>query len=219
MRRYFGHRLLLSGRRVCRRFFSEERCQYADFMVLTKNGKTIGRRWKVFPGRRDTEALRLAIQKILDHPFRVYAIYSTRISQDAILGISPNRLCSISGGLSRLFSVGLFKDSLRLIVSFLTIFLFIFVLCSVYRYRFQLYELTPSAEEVQICFCLTHYFHLCWTLFFFSIVTRYALPLGSLYLLCIAYTFQKYFHREKFNLKMENMRSNKDGEFLKTKME
>lgn len=190
----------IPGGGVCRRFFSEERCQYADFYGADQErGRPLADALESIPqGRRDTEALRLAIQKILDHPFQYTLFTALEFPKMLFWESAQIGFVQYPAGLSRLFSVGLFKDSLRLIVSFLTIFSFIFVLCSVYRYRFQLYELTPSAEEVQICFFVSlTIFTYAGLYSFFSIVTSYALPLGSLYLLCIAYTFSKIFSPRK----------------------
>ena len=179
------------------------------FYGADQGGKTIGNAGSI-PRKEDTEALRLAIQKILDHPFDIRYLQHSNFPR-CYFGNRPKSALFNIRRVGRLFSVGLF-GIVRLIVSFLTIFLLsLFVFCL--SISFQLYELTPSA--VQICFCLTHYFHLCWTLFFFNCL-RYILPLGSLYLLCIVY-FSKCFHREKFSKKWKIWDLTKTGSSIKQK--
>lgn len=188
----------IPGAGVCRRFFNEERCRYADFYGADYfRGEALAELITDVPKeKKDAEILRLTFKEIFEHPFQYIFFMGLEFPKMLFWESTQIGFVEYPLWLQKLFVSRLFKDGIRLVVSLMTIFSLIFVLIHIYQHRSQLGDSTFQGQEIQICFFAFLIIFIYAGLYsFFSIVTRYALPLGSLYVMCIAYTFSKIFSR------------------------
>ena len=146
---------------------------------------------------RNSAILQLTFKEILSNPFQYVLFMGMEFPRMFFWESTQIGFVEYPKWLYKIYTAEVFRGGLRLIVSLMTIFSLIFVLLHTFRHRVRLFDLTPAGYEIQICFfVLLTIFAYAGLYSFFSIVTRYALPLGPLYLLCIAYTFSKIFSRQ-----------------------
>jgi hypothetical protein len=198
---FMAHLASIPGGGVCRKFFSDQECQYCEFFAADyyRAGPLVGELGNVSKEDRDSKIIKLSIQHTLAHPFQ-YMIF---------MGIESLRMFfweSTQIGfveypplLSKLFNFFLFKDVLRFCMSFLTIAVFFLLLKDVFAKREEWFNFqkihNPAliTEVIIIAFIIAYIgMHS-----FFSIITRYALPIVPLYFLTMAYVADRFLFKEK----------------------
>jgi len=197
-----AHIASIPGAGVCRLFFTGEECLYCEFQTADYyRGTLLGELKTGIPPEKITgETISFAIKKAAERPFQ-YLLLSTIESlrmpfwESAHLG---NVVYPV--WLQRIYDWGVFKNSLRLLMSLATYLSLFFLLVFLIKNRRQLVDFkSANSERVQIGFFVFFLVFVYTALHsLFSIVTRYALPISFLYLLGIAFFVeQRIFHKRE----------------------
>jgi len=201
-RMILAHIASVPGAGVCRLFFTEEECAYCEFQKADYYRSTLlGEVKQATPSEKITsETIALAVKKAFERPAQyvlLMAIESLRMPfwESAHLG---NVVYPI--WLQGVYDLVFFKNTLRLLISLATYVSLFYLFLFVMKNRRQLLDFkSADSERVQICFLILFLIFVYTALHsFFSIVTRYALPISFLYLLGIAFFFeQRVIHKEE----------------------
>ena len=188
---FWAHVASIPGKGVCRKFFSEKECVYCEAYSADYFG---GMALSGIPVQeQDAKMFQLAKEQIKKNlgqyvMFMVYEAARMPFWESTQAGF-----VGYPAWLSRLFSMGVFKDGVRLLVSCLTICSLIFMLGRLPVFYRSLFEVREG-QSSQTCFFLV-FIVLAYTSFFTLtfVVTRYAFPIAPLYLVMIAYWFNHLF--------------------------
>jgi hypothetical protein len=189
---FIAHLTSIPGGGVCRRFFSDDECRYCEFNAADEFRGVVPGLIKGVPAEKvESTIIHEAWLKAKERPFqyvlfmgieglRMFFWESTQIG----FVIYPEPL-------QKLFGLSFFKDGLRLIVSLLTMLAFIAVIADVYRRRRCWAKGSGTQGDVIRAVLIATILVYIGLHSLFSIVTRYALPIAPLYLLCIAHWIDK----------------------------
>ncbi len=180
----------IPGKGFCERFFSEEDCRYCDFQQadFIRGGELPALLRGMAEKDVPRETNKLTLRKIRTNPgqylfftvlegFKMFFWESTQIG-----------FVEYPDFISNLYKNKLFKDLLRLIISILTMLSCLFVVIFMLRRTKQLFCSNKNGgRDVLIYFTGLIAFIFTALYSMFSIVTRYALPIASLYLITIAF--------------------------------
>jgi hypothetical protein len=180
LRMFLAHVAYVPGEGIARMFFTPEEVRYCSFEAADYiRGKIIN--------TSERECIGLAWQRFLKNPLQ-YFIFMGIEGMHMFFWESTNLgFVEYPLWLQYIFSFGLFKNGIRLAVSLLTLISFIWLLLKVIRERRLIYDFkTDSSKQVQVYFFIALLIVSFIGLHsFFSILTRYALPLAPLYLINI----------------------------------
>ncbi len=191
-RMLLAHIAYIPGEGVAQKFFTPEEVEYCGFQradYLRGHVK----------GLTNQESIALAWQKFLERPFQYILFMGIESTHIFFWESTQIGFVEYPAGLQRLFDFTPFKNSLRLIMSLLTIIAFIWIVVKVLKMRRMLFDTESHESELyQIKFFMVLLIASYAGLYsFFSVLTRYALPLAPLYLLIIACFFDRKKLRHK----------------------
>lgn len=178
------------GEGVCQSIFGEEKCRFWSFLKVEELGyQKLGALSNMPPKAVDNTLVALSMQKVLQNPAQY--ILLTVIEGSKMLFWESTQIGYVTypAGLTKLFAWTPFKNGLRLGMALLTLFAFAYLAALLWRGR---KNILAAEEEFLFPYLLL--------LFIFSFVSfyaillvlpRYAFPIVPLYLIVIAYVFQK----------------------------
>lgn len=190
-----AHLASIPGDGVCRRFFTEQECKYSSFAAADdfRGGPLSNLVRDVPKEERNAKIISLAVHEVKQHPFQYMlfmVIESLRMFfwESTQIGFVAYPLL-----LQHIFDNPIFKDGLRLIISLVTAFAFIYTLVMVVKQ--PLNKIIKEHHKDLLLAAIFIIFLLCYIGLFslFSVVTRYALPVAPLFLLCIALCLERMF--------------------------
>lgn len=188
-----SHIASIPGTGVCRMFFSQGECDYADWygsdkFRVTKAAQALA----VIPeDRQQQEVYRLTFEKIADHPFQ-YLFFSVVESLKMPFWESTQiGFVGYPESLTRFYNHPLARFGLRLLLGLMTIAAFVFVTFSLWRTKHQSLSILFFVWLMIVSY----------TLFYSScyVVTRFSLPIASIYIACIAFTINALIRRNSGN--------------------
>lgn len=195
-RMILAHISSIPGNKVCQKFFTEEECRYVDWYGSDTRTEVLGLVNDVPTEKRSSKAFRLAIDKALERPFQ-YAFFTfVEGAKMPFWESTKIGFVNYPPVLMAIFDNVLFKNGLRLFVAVLTVCSLFFLVFSLYRDRHLLFEHSIEVESIQIrlfSFIVISVFIGLYAVCY--VLTRYALPIGSLYLISIAYCIQSITRR------------------------
>lgn len=180
LRMFLAHLASVPGEGVARRFFTPEEVRYCSFEAADYiRGQIIN--------TSERECLGLAWQKFLNNPLQYFMFMGIESMRMFFWESTNLGFVEYPPWLQCIFSFGPFKNGIRLAVSLLTFISFIWLLLKVIRERRLIYDFkTDSSQQVQLYFFMVLLIASFIGLHsFFSVLTRYALPLAPLYLINI----------------------------------
>ena len=205
---FLAHLASVPGGGVCRVFFSKETCQYCEFFgmdlyratelppLLKENGvETLG-------AERTHEIISLAFKKIADNPLQYFFLTALESLKMAFWESTQIGFVTYPEPLKRLFHFSPFKNGIRFVLVALTYFSLFHLIVRTYRRRSELFIFDArKGVKIQIEFFVLLTIVSFTALYApFSILTRFALPITTLYLLCIAFTLQDFLGEKKMIL-------------------
>jgi len=184
-----AHLSSIPGGGVCRRFFSEEECRYTEFHSADRFGAmSAGFVSDVSDENKNEKTFQLAFEKIKHQPFQYLLFMAIEALKMPFWESTQIGFVNYPDWLNALFTTGWFKGGLRLAVSLATILSLGYFVYQIYLKRKLLVDFSERGEEVQICFFgVLIIISFTFLYSFFSILTRYALPIVPIYLISIAY--------------------------------
>ena len=200
-----SHIAAIPGWGFCRMFFSEEECRYTEFHAsdMYYMGPTLQDRLKQIPeDERYKATIKYSFEKIFEHPFQ-YAMFCL-IEAPKIFFWESTRIGFVTypQWLHNIFVYKPVRLGIRLIVSLLTVIAVIYLLIYLMKNRRAWQAQGPAYERVHLRLEASFVILLI-VLFFaglyslFLILTRYALPIASLYLIAIALWLDEVIPPEK----------------------
>lgn len=180
-RMLLAHIAYIPGEGVAHRFFTPQEVEYCGFKRADYLRKHI-------KGLTNQESIVLAWQKFLERPFQYILFMGIESVHIFFWESTQIGFVEYPAGLQRLFDFIPFKNSLRLIMSLLTSIAFIWMVVKVLKMRRVLFDTgSHESEPYQIKFFMILLVVSHAILYsFFSILTRYVLPLAPLYVISIA---------------------------------
>ena len=175
----------MPGEGVCRGIFTEEECHFWSFRRSDEHGFTKSQELasQGLSGRNlDQELLRLAKDEILKNPLQ-YGLFMGIEGMKMLFWESTKiGFVEYPPWLTNAFNFKPFKNGLRLVIFLLTFFSLIFSIATIIRMK----NIDNAALAIILVF-IAIYIGL--HSFFFTL-TRYSLPIASLFIVIIAHTFQ-----------------------------
>ena len=196
-----AHVVSIPGWGACRVFFTEEECRYCEFYASDSYymGATLQSRIQGLPKeKRNRATFDFAFERIKSNASAY--ILLTLIEAPKILFWESTKIGFVKypDWLDKVYSNRLFKDGLRLTSSAVTAFSVLFAFFNLVKKRDLFFEDSKKGRRVQIMgFTIFIIFAFAGLYSLFLILTRYALPIVSLYFLCIAYSAQPQQIRSK----------------------
>ncbi|MBF0384961.1 MAG: hypothetical protein HQL27_03725 [Candidatus Omnitrophica bacterium] len=183
------HLAIIPGQGFCQKFFSQEDCWYADFQKVDaiRGVELAVPLAGVDPFEAPKRTLSLALEKVFSNPGQYILFTFLENFKMPFWESTQIGFVTYPSWLDKIYKKAIFKDLLRLIVSTLTIISFFHLFFYLARNLGRLFN--PSErDEVLSCKFFIFFIILAFTALYslFSIITRYALPIASLYLITIA---------------------------------
>ncbi len=195
---FWAHLASVPGGGVCRVFFSEEICQDCEFsgMDLRKSTELSvflkENQVEVLGAERTQKILSRAVEKISRNSLQYFFLTAIETLKMAFWESAQIGFVAYPAPLKHLFDYALFKNGIRFVLALLTYFSLFYLTVRVYRYRSKLFDF--GAEEgirIQTVFFILLLIAIYTVLYaLYPILTRFALPIVALYLLCIAFTLE-----------------------------
>jgi hypothetical protein len=189
----------IPGGGVCRKFFSNEICQKCEFFHVQSYASEISTFLGDIPAKKaHTKIIYMTIDKILENPFQYIMLTIVESSKMAFWESTQLGFVSYPLNLQKFFGFAPFKDGIRLFTSSLTYFSLFYLFYQVYINRKKLcnFESDDSGQIQLIFFMLLIIVPFTGLYALYSNLTRFALPIAVLYLLCIAFTAQDMLSRK-----------------------
>ncbi len=192
-RMWMAHLASIPGRGVCQKFFTQQECEFTGFEGADQHRIYLVEHIQGVPSEKiNAQTIALTFGLIRAHPIQ-YAILSGIESFKMIFWETTQLgFVGYPDYLQKLFSNSLLKDGLRFLMSFLTGWAIVYVVGYLYRHRLSLVK-PASQKDGQLKEIQTLFFVVLVIVPFiglyamFSILTRFALPIVSLFLVCIAF--------------------------------
>jgi hypothetical protein len=193
----FSFTLLLShlasvpGEGFCRKFFSDETCQHAGFLGADfSRGAPLQATLEGYAENegitKDQFVYRVAFSRIKDRPVQYVTLAVFEAIKMFFWESTKVGFVNYPGPLERLYNTKIFSELLRGAVGLLTLIAFIyqgiFLVRAFRKFGVQAFERPEIILSLCLFFVISAY-----TLLYsmFSVVARYALVLGPLYILCV----------------------------------
>jgi len=195
-----SHLASIPGNGVCRMFFTQQQCDYADWSgAIDATSDDRARLLSPFPEKkRDEMAIRLALVNIREHPFQNFLFMMLEAPKMFFWESTRIGFVEYPGWLSNVFTARLFRFGLRFVVFLWTAVSIVFLCAHVCRHRKTLFDPLREATSLRtglfvllVIFSFTVIYASCY------IITRYALPVASLFLLSNAVFFHQVYLRFK----------------------
>lgn len=187
-----AHIAMIPGRGVCGMFFSKQECDYAEWYGMDefRFGEAGQKMASIPKNNQERKVLSLVLEKAMARPFQ-YAFFSIVEALKMPFWESTKiGFVSYPRFMSRLYDNLLMRFGLRLLFGLITMASFIFVTFSLLRMKFRYF----SASGDQRCNMIVLFFAwlmiAVYTMLYSTcfVITRYALPIVSLYIVCISVT-------------------------------
>jgi hypothetical protein len=177
-----SHIVSVPGTGVCRLFFSKEECDYASWLGSCQFRPTVvaQKMATVSQNRQMRESIRLTAKKIIEHPFQYIFFSITEALKMPFWESTQIGFVDYPKPLAKFYSHALVRLGLRLLCGVMTISAFIFVTISLCRERLRHFSLLLPVWLMMTGY--TFFYSLCY------VVTRFALPIVSMYIICISFT-------------------------------
>lgn len=185
------------GKGFCNIIFGEEKCSYWGFKQIDTIGfdKMAQLEGSGLESEKASQtAVHLAINMALKKPIQYSILWLMEGSKMIFWESTKTGFVAYPILLERIFSCKLFKNGLRLLISgltFLALFYSIIFLWKKRKIIFDKKNLSQNNEEILIFLSLFIILPFIGIHSFFDTVTRYAFPIAPLYLIIIAFFFQK----------------------------
>ncbi|MBF0386308.1 MAG: hypothetical protein HQL20_00465 [Candidatus Omnitrophica bacterium] len=184
----------IPGNGACMRFFSEEECTYWEAFSAS-DGFGLGKYGQVSSTTPAADVDRVILgdckKRILEHPFQYVFMSSFDWIKMFFWESTKIGFVEYPPWLETLYNKTIFKDGLRLLVSLGSLIAFIILLLSIRNPVKLTDSQCPATKEQYLRFTIFVIL-----LFYtglhsmFNTVTRWALPLAPLYLVCVGYALQ-----------------------------
>jgi hypothetical protein len=187
-----AHLANIPGEGVCRKFFTEKECEYCGWMGSYMYNSDVNNlaAYTTKESRNSTIFL-VALNKIKEHPFQYMFFIGYEATRMLFWESTNIGYVQYPQIITKLYKATWFRYGIRLTVAVLTCVSVFYLLINLYRRRINLLDRSEGGESVRVglftLLVMASYigvYSLCYAL------TRYALPIGSLYLLSIAYCCQ-----------------------------
>ncbi|OGX38671.1 MAG: hypothetical protein A3D87_03300 [Omnitrophica WOR_2 bacterium RIFCSPHIGHO2_02_FULL_50_17] len=187
-----AHIASIPGAGVCRKFFTEQECRYCEFQQADDLRSSLpGLLVGVPTDQRVGTTVAYVVERFWQKPLQYLALTVIESLRMLFWESSQIGMVEYPQWLSNIFNANIFSDGIRFIASLLTIF----ALCFVISYLFNEKGRGPVKDERWLVLYFAVLMILGYTGLYalFSIVTRYALVIAPVYLLCIAFFIQNKF--------------------------
>ena len=179
------------GDGFCRQFFSVEECKYYSWESADRIwGYELPKLLAGVPPEKQTEkTIALAKDKIAKNPLQHFVL--SGIEGMKMFFWESTHLGNVTYPiwLRTCYDFPVFKDGLRLTISLLTIYSFLFLIYFLFKNKTKLFQ-PPLANEpdYQLCFFIALMISSYTALYaVLHILTRFALPIAPLFIVCIAF--------------------------------
>jgi len=197
-----SHIASIPGNGVCRMFFSQQECDYADWYGSDQFRVTeVARRIEAIPkARRGQEILILTAGKITGHPFQFCFFSVVEALKMPFWESTQIAYVTYPEFLTKVYDNPLIRFGLRFFFGLVSAFSFIFVTFKLWRKRGECFMAKEGQRDTSLLFfvwlMITAY-----TLSYSScyVVTRYALPIVSMFVICICFTVNEIIKPGKLN--------------------
>ncbi|MDD5071069.1 MAG: hypothetical protein PHV17_10125 [Candidatus Omnitrophica bacterium] len=185
------------GEGFCNSIFGKEKCSYWGFEKIDLIGfnKIAQLESKGLRAEKASETtVKLAISLALEKPFQYGIFWIMEGCKMFFWESTKTGFVSYPTLLEKLFNLNSFKNGLRLTMALLTILALLYLSIFLWKNRKKILNAdNPSQinEEIILFFSLGIIFFFISAHSFFDTVTRYAFPIAPLYLIIIAFFFQK----------------------------
>lgn len=182
----------IPGENTCKSIFGQQKCNFwspwasgefghQKFSQLSEKNMA--------PKDIQNTLIQLSIQKVLQNPGQFALLSALEVLKMFFWESTMMGRVVYSEGLTRLFTWMPFKNGLRLGMSSLTLLAFIYLTVMLWRERKGI--LKKESPSLFLFFCLLFILSYIFSYAIFCITPRYCLPVAPLYLVIIAYVFQK----------------------------
>lgn len=184
-----AHIALIPGTGVCRMFFSQQECDYADWYGMKYFQTKVGERMAEIPKDRHwREIIWPAMGKIIIHPFQYTFFSAVEALKMPFWESTQIGFVNYPKFLTIFYNNLLVRLGLRLFIGLITIISFIFVTCNIWEKKLKCFREAHNQGSIMLFFVwlmITLYTALYSTCY---VVTRYALPIVSMFIVCISFT-------------------------------
>jgi len=195
----FGaHIASIPGTGVCRKFFKEEGCRYAEFRQADgSRGDLTGLLQGVPPEKEKAEVLRFTFQRFLRKPGQYFVLTLIESVRMPFWESSRIGFVAYPDWLNTIFTSGVFNQGIRLLVSLLSVFALFYLIREVGRTGRRRFRVDAAPEDKDLVLFFALLLIIAYTAFYslFSIIPRYGIVIAPVYLLSIAYAGQQITRR------------------------
>ncbi len=195
---FIAHILSVPGGGVCRKFFDEDTCRYPEFHYADIYWS------RLLPGllghhptpEDSSKIIYLSFCKIMENPLQYFFLTGLEAMKMAFWESTQIGFVAYPDLLKRLFDNMIFKNMIRMIVSLITYIAIIYAFICLYRNRYALSCSNDSNNAIIIVFFILVIiipFTLLYSMY--SILARFALPIAPLYIIIIAFFFDRMFKK------------------------
>lgn len=193
-----SHIATIPGTGFCRLFFTGEECDYADWQGLdqvrvTMALKTIA---AIPMAGQEREVLHLTIKEIITHPFQHLFFTCVEALKMPFWESTKIGFVYYPKFLTKFYNHLFVRLGLRLFFGVISLAAFLFVSFSLWRHKRRCFNPQGSEQNMVMLFfawlmiaAYTFFYSLCF------VVTRYALPIASMFIVCISFTVSAMIHR------------------------
>jgi hypothetical protein len=176
--------LLIPGTGVCRKYFSREECDYADWYGADIFREFLVREIMVAipPEKHQLVAFCQTFEKALEHPVQYFILSVVEALKMPFWESTKIGYVTYPPFLTWLYDQPLMRFGLRLFAALVTMAAFAFVTLAIWRRRIARDKRKMLLFVWLMIVAYTFFYALCY------VVTRYSLPIVSLYLACVAFT-------------------------------
>ncbi len=183
---------LIPGFGVCRLFFSQQECEYADWYGMQQFNGEVSQKLAMIPkDRQEPEAVRLVLEKVINHPFQYLFFSIVEALKMPFWESTQIGFVKYPEFLTKIYDNPIMRFGLRLSMGLMTIAAFMFVTFYLWRGNKQntiiLFFVWLMITAYTFCYSLC------------CVVTRYALPIASMYIVCILFMIDAIINHRDFD--------------------
>lgn len=184
-----SHIASIPGTGVCRLFFPQPECDYADWYGSDQFRVTeaVQRMDTIPKDHQEREVFRLVLEKVMEHPIQYIFFSAVEAFKMPFWESTKIGFVGYSDFLTKVYDYPFVKFGLRLFFGLMTIIAFVYVTFDLWREKEKSFSMKDNRQEmVTLLFVwlmiasYTFPYSLCYVL------TRYALPIASMYIICIS---------------------------------